>query len=142
FVIWWTSGLRSRSSRSVCPAETGIPPLHVEDVDRPIAVAELGQTVPDRLGGGGRRPARRLLQGKPAGEQRRERRGVRAPGAVGRRHLVLLDGDVHVTLAVEQVVGGLAAVAAGDDHRRGPEPSQHLCQFVTRPGTWSLGAAR
>jgi hypothetical protein len=61
---------------------------------------------------------------------------------VGRRHLVLLDGDVHVTLAVEQVVGGLAAVAAGDDHRRGPEPSQHLCQFVTRPGTWSLGAAR
>src|ERR687897_2946892 len=125
-------GLRSRSSRSVCPGETGIALLRVEDVDRPLAPADLDEAVANGRRGRNGRAARRLHEGISVGEQRRERGRVRTPGAVRCRDVVALDGDLDVLIAVEEVVDRLRPVPTGDDDRGRSKLVNPLCQLAPR----------
>ena len=93
-----TSGSPSASRTSPCPGfirtsfiaidyasgPAGAPAAgEREHVDRPRAGADLGEAVADGLGGDLLRPARGVRQLLAASQERRQRRGVGAPGAVG-----------------------------------------------------------
>ena len=103
---------------------------HPQHVDGTFSSTELDETL--------RNGARRRRGGAPRGivealaarEQRGERRRVRAAGAVRRSDVVPLDGDLDVALAVVEMVDGVVAVAAGDDHRRRAELVQALGELA------------
>ena len=99
--------------------------FHVEDVDRAVARAELGQAVAHRFGRRRAAPRAASASEQPAGEQRGQRRRVRAAGAVRRRNVEALDGDLDMLRPVEEMVDRLA-VPAGDDRRRRAELDQPL----------------
>ena len=63
-------------------------------------------------GGGG---AGGYLERLAAGEERREGGGMGAAGAVSCGNRVAGDGDLDVVRAVEEVVDGMLAMAAGDE---------------------------
>ena len=67
--------------------------FHVEDVDGAVARAELGQPVAHRVRRRADGAAGGVDERQPAREQRGQRRGVRAAGAVCRRDVEPLDGD-------------------------------------------------
>src|SRR5207253_1389140 len=94
--------------------------LEVEDVDGPVTLADLVQTVRDGVTGDPRGVLRRLDQRQTSGQAGAECRRMGAPGPVRRAGVVPLDRDLDVLATVEEVVDRLP-VPAGDDHRRRPE---------------------
>src|SRR5829696_10345098 len=85
-----------------------------ERVDRPGPRSEPAQPVAYRLPGDRPRPpgcVERLLAER---EEGRQRRGVRAPGAVGGAVGMPLAGDLDGSLPVEEEVGRLVAVPTRD----------------------------
>src|SRR5204863_5947139 len=85
-------------------------------------------SAPGRLGCS----ARGYEEALAAGEQRGERGGVRATGAVRGGHVVPGDGDLDVVVPVEKMVDGLVAVPAGHDNRGRPELVQPLGELAAR----------
>src|SRR5215218_11119388 len=116
-------------------------PGQVEYVNRAGTAADLAQPVPDCLAGD--------LAGGPCGLERAvperqvgcERGRVRAAGAVGRAVGVTLPGDQVDLLAVEEDVGGLLAVAAGD-HDRPQAEAVHGAGELVGAGSARLRPAR
>jgi SAM-dependent methyltransferase len=84
----------------------------------------------DRSSGSLRGAAGGLVEREATGEERRQRCRVRATCAVGGGDLVSRDRDLHVDLAVEEVIDRVSAVASGHDHRRSPESVQALGELV------------
>ncbi len=109
-----------------------------EDVDRAGAGAEIAEAVAH-----GARRRRAGARGRPARDRRRARDGPRASrSACSRSRARRRPGGarpaiVDERLAVEEQVGGLVAVAAGDDDRRGPSAwtraRQRLASRLARP---------
>ena len=83
-----------------------------------------------------RRLPRGRLEVEPPGEQRGQRRRMRAAGAVRGAALVARDRDLHDLLAVEERVDRLVAVTSRDDHRLRPErvqaAGQQQCATLSR----------
>ena len=122
-MIWWTSGLRSRSARAAtAPAVALTRLLQVEDVDRAVARAELGEPVPRPPRDAARAaPRAACSSGSPRASSAASVAECVQPAPWVARDLVPLDRDLDVPLAVEEVVDRLVAVAAGDDHGRRAE---------------------
>src|SRR5262249_53282775 len=87
----------------------------MEDVDRPLAGAELRETVRDGVARGGGAEGCGGQQILAAGQERGDRGGVRAPGAVRRGDILSSNGDLELRGAVEVMVG---VAATGDDRGR------------------------
>ena len=107
-------------------------PLRLQHVDRPFAAADLDEPVPHRLRGDARGFTCGVLERRALREQRRERGRVRAARAVRRRDVVAFDRDLDVSSVGEQMVDGLLAVPARDDHRRCAELVQPLGELAAR----------
>jgi hypothetical protein len=94
--------------------------LEVDDVNGPLARADLGEPVRNGVAGDARGALRRLGQRKASGQARTERGRVCAAGAVRRAAVVPSDRDLDVVPPVEEVVDR-RTMPPGDDHRRRSE---------------------
>ena len=90
-------------------------PGRAEDVDRPGARAELAQAVADGVRGRGAARAPPRAGGRPSASWAASVDGVRAARAVRGAVGVALARELDEPLAVEEQVGRLVAVPAGDD---------------------------
>ena len=100
----------------------------MQRVHRAVAAAQADQPVLDRVARDLGRLAGRVGQRQAGGQAGREGGRVRAARAVGGLDVVPRDRDRQVAVPVEEVVGRLGPVPAGDEGGGGPHRDQPLGQ--------------
>src|SRR5882724_6579543 len=106
--------------------------FQLEDVNRTVTGTDLGESVPNGLRRDPRRFTSSLLEGLSLGQAGCKRGRMRAARSVRSRRVVTLDRDLHMVLAVEEMVHLLVAVSARDDDCRSAELVDALGQRAAR----------